>query len=97
MDHSKCEDDTIRGYGEENKQFQLLVCYSSRWDIEISYYESKTFWSLEGYHVRSREGIERLVKLENIAYNAMTLLPYSDGSFSYYQSVSAQETRFDIG
>ena len=50
------------------------------------------------YRVRSREGIERLINLENIAYSAMTLLPpYSEDSFSCYQSASAQETRFGIG
>ena len=97
LDYSKCEDDTIRGYGEDNKKFLPPACYSPRWNIEVSYYESKTFWSLEEYRVRSREGIERLVNLECIAYSAMTLLPYSDGSFSCYQSASAQETRFGIG
>ena len=97
LDYSKCEDDTIRGYGEDNKKFLPLACYSPRWNIEVSYYESKTFWPLEEYRVRSREGIERLVNLECIAYSAMTLLPYSDGSFSCYQSASAQETRFGIG
>lgn len=97
LDYSKCEDDTIRGYGEDNKKFLPLACYSPHWNIEVSYYESKTFWSLEEYRVRSREGIERLVNLECIAYSAMTLLPYSDGSFSCYQSASAQETRFGIG
>ena len=97
MDYSRCEDDAIRGYGEENEQFLPLACYSPRWKIEISYYESKTFWSLEEYRVRSREVIERLVNLECIAYSAMTLLPYSDETFSSYQSFSAQETRFEIG
>ncbi len=97
IDHSRCEDETIRGYGEENTQFLPIACYSPRWNIEVSYYESKTFWSLEEYRVRSREGIERLVNLECIAYSAMTLLPYSDESFSCYQSASAQETRFGIG
>ena len=97
LDYSRCEDGTLRGYGEENRQFLPLACYSLRWDIEISYYESKAFWSLEEYRVRSREGIERLINLENIAYSAMTLLPYSEGSFSCYQSASAQETRFGIG
>lgn len=97
LDYSRCEDDAMRGYGEENVQFLPLACYSPRWNIEISYYESKTFWSLEEYRVRSRGGIERLVNLECIAYSAMTLLPYSDGSFSCYQSASAQETRFGIG
>ncbi len=47
--------------------------------------------------MRSRSGIERLINLECMAYNAMTLLPYSDEAFSCYQSASAQETRFGIG
>ena len=97
LDYGRCEDDTIREYGEENKQFLPLACYSTRWNIEISYYESKTFWSLEEYRVRSRKGIERLINLECIAYSAMTLLPYSDETFSCYQSVSAQETKFGFG
>ena len=97
IDYSSCEDETISSYGAENEKFLPTACYSLRWNIEVSYYESKTFWSLEEYHIRSREGIERLVNLECIAYSAMTLLPYSDESFSHYQSESAQETRFGIG
>ncbi len=68
-----------------------------RWNIETSYYESKIFWSFENYRIRSRESIERLINLECIVYSAMTLLPYSDKSFSGYQSSSAQEIRFGIG
>ncbi len=97
LDYSRCEDDTMRGYGEENIQFLPVACYAPRWNIETSYYESKTFWSFEDYRVRSREGIGRLINLECVAYSAMTLLPYSDESFSRYQSASAQETRFGIG
>ena len=97
LDYGRCEDETIRGYGEEGIKFLPLACYLLRWDIEVSYYESKAFWSLEEYRVRSREGIERLVNLECMAYSAMTLLPYSDESFSCYQSASAQENRFGIG
>ena len=97
LDYSRCEDDTMRGYGEENVQFLPLACYLLRWNIETAYYESKTFWSFEDYRVRSREGIERLLNLECVAYSAMTLLPYSDEYFSRYQSASAQETRFGIG
>ena len=36
-----------------------LFFYGFRWNIEISYYELKTFWSLCSYMVRSRSGIER--------------------------------------
>ena len=70
---------------------------TTRWNIEISSYESKTFWSLEEYLVRSREGMERLVNLKCIAYSAVTLLPYSDESFSSYPFASTQETRYSIG
>lgn len=97
LDYGSCEDEAIRGYGEEDKKFLPIVCYSRRWDIEVSYYEGKTFWSLEEYRVRSRNGIERVINLECMAYSAMTLLPYSDEAFSCYQSASAQETRFGIG
>ena len=47
--------------------------------------------------MRSRKGIERLINLECIAYSVITLLPYSDETFSCYQSVSAQETKFGFG
>ena len=43
-------------------------------------------------NAQKNEGVQR-----NIAYSAMTLLPYSDKAFSCYQSASAQETRFGIG
>jgi hypothetical protein len=61
------------------------------------YYEGKTFWSMDEYRIRSKEGIERLVNLISLSYSAMTLLPYSDENFSGYQSASAQETRYEIG
>ena len=35
-----------------------LFLYSFRWNIEVSYYEQKSFWSLCAYMVRSRKGGE---------------------------------------
>ena len=35
-----------------------LSLYSYRWNIEISYYEQKTFWSVFRYMVRSRKEID---------------------------------------
>ncbi len=64
--------------------------------IEISYYERKTFWSMEEYRIRTKKGIERLINLMSLSYSAMTLLPYSDDTFSEYRSASAQETRYEI-
>lgn len=88
---------SIKEYGKGSQQYLPLGLYSFRWDIEVSYYEGKTYWSLDSYMLRSRKGIERLVNLISISYSAMTLIPYKDESFSRYRSDSAQETRFKIG
>ena len=73
-----------------------LMLYTFRWNIEVSYYEQKTFWSLCSYMVRSRKGIEMLVNLINITYCAMKLLPYQDEAFSKYRAESMQEFRFAL-
>ncbi len=73
-----------------------LFLYSFRWNIEVGYYEQKTFWSLCSYMVRSRKGIEMLVNLINIAYCAMKLLPYQDEAFSKYRKESVQDFRFAL-
>ena len=92
-----CTEGELCPYAEENIKYLPLDLYAFRWNIEVSYYESKTFWSMENYRVRSSRGIERLVNLLSLSYSAMTLLPYSDKTFSQYQSASAQETRYAIG
>lgn len=56
-------------------QYIPLFCYSFRWNIEVSYYEQKTFCSLCSYMVRSRKGVEQLINLINITYCAMKMLP----------------------
>ena len=71
-----------------------LFLYSFRWNIEVSYYEQKTFWSLCRYMLRSCKGIEMLVNLINISYCSMKLLPYLEGPFTQYRDVSVQEFRF---
>ena len=80
--------------GSSWMEYIPMFLYSFRWQIEVSYYEQKTFWSLCGYMVRSRKGIEKLVNLINIAYCAMKLLPHQDETFSKYQNESTQEIRF---
>lgn len=73
-----------------------LFLYSFRWNIEVSYYEQKTFWSLCSYMILNRKGIEMLVNLINIVYCAMKLLPYKETSFSNYRNESVQEFRFAL-
>ncbi len=97
FDWENSADKTACSYGAENVFYLPLAWYGLRWNIEVSYYEGKTFWSMEEYRIRSKEGIERLVNLISLSYSAMTLLPYSDETFSGYQFASAQETRYEIG
>ena len=80
--------------GSSFMEYIPLFLYSFRWNIEVSYYEQKTFWSLCSYMVRSRKGIELLVNLINISYCAMKLLPYQEEAFAQYQTESVQEFRF---
>ena len=80
--------------GSNWMQYIPLFLYSFRWNIEVSYYEQKSFWSLCSYMVRSRKGIEMLVNLINISYCSMKLLPYLEEPFTQYRDVSVQEFRF---
>ena len=82
--------------GSDRMQYIPLFLYVFRWNIEVSYYEQKTFWSLCSYMIRSRKGIEMLVNLINISYCAMKILPYQDATFSEYQDKSVQEFRFAL-
>ncbi len=83
--------------GSSWMQYIPLFLYSFRWNIEVSYYEQKSFWSLCGYMIRSRKGIEMLVNLINISYCAMKLFPYMEETFSQYRGGSVQEFRFALG
>ncbi len=82
--------------GSSRMQYIPLLLYVFRWNIEVSYYEQKTFWSLCSYMVRSQKGIEMLVNLINITYCAMKILPYQDETFSKYGTESVQEFRFAL-
>ena len=96
FDWENSADQTIYSYGAEQVLYLPLAWYGLRWNIEVSYYEEKMFWSLGGYRIRSKEGIERLANLIGLSYSAMTLLPYQEERFSRYQCSSAQETRYEI-
>ena len=73
-----------------------LCWYSFRWQIEVSYYEQKTFWSLCSYMVRSSCGIEMMLNLICITYSATKLLPYVDPFFEQYRGEGPQEFRFTL-
>ena len=73
------------------------MAYNIRWNIEVSYLEQKSHWSLASYMVRSRHGIEMQINLINIAYAGMKILPYKDPDYEYLKGESTQEVRFVLG
>ena len=90
------EKEPLNQTGSDRMKYIPLFLYSFQWNIETSYYEQKTFWSLCSYMVRSCKGIEMLVNLINICYCAMKILPYQDEQFSEYRTKSVQEFRFEL-
>lgn len=88
------EKEPLNQTGSDRMKYIPVILYSFRWNIEVSYYEQKTFWSLCQYMVRSCKGIEMMINLINISYCAMKLLPQMDNEFKEYQNKSVQEFRF---
>ena len=90
------ESSPLNQTGSDQMKYIPLFLYLFRWNIEISYYEQKTFWSLCSYMVRSCKGIEMMINLINITYFGMKLLPYQDEKFSDYRDKSVQDFRFAL-
>ena len=86
----------VRYMDRDNIEYSPLSLYRCRWNIEVSYYEQKTFWSLEKYMVRGSNSIKLLINLINIAYSAMKILPYYDLKFSEFIDDTPQEMRMFI-
>ena len=84
-------------FANADADFLPLTIYALRWNIEVSYYEQKTFWALGDNRLRSKVGIERLVNLLTLCYSAVKLLPYSCGDFCALRGLSPQQTRFTLG
>lgn len=95
IEPAKQADEKIRTYSAWG--MLPLGVFSLRWNIETSYYETKTFWSFCDYMIRSVKGIERLANLTCISYAAVRLLPYYSTEFQEYRGQSPQEIRYQLG
>ena len=89
--------ETVLAYPQANPAFLPLAIYSLRWNIEVAYYEQKTFWGLDAYMLQSKTGIERLVNLLSLIFAVLTLLPFQSQDFSTLIENSPQENRFILG
>jgi len=95
VEPEKQADEKIRSYSAWG--MLPLGLFSLRWNIETSYYETKTFWSFCDYMVRSVKGIERLANLTCISYAAVRILPYYSEEFQGHRGQSPQEIRYQLG
>ena len=73
-----------------------LYLYKFRWNIEVLFYELKTFWSFGDYRLRSKHAIGNFVNLLAISYAAAKILPLSDANFVHLQGSSPQAAKFAI-
>jgi len=74
-----------------------LRLYKFRWNIEVMFYEFKSFWSFGLYMLRSKSGIENLTNIISISYAASKLLPFSDPTFSPLAGSTPQTVKFALG
>ncbi|OOM78839.1 transposase [Clostridium sp. BL-8] len=68
--------------------------YKIRWNIEVIFYQQKTFCSFSNYMVRSKCAIEKYVNLLGVAYSMCIMLPFITDKFSYYKLQSPQELKY---
>ena len=97
--HMSCawqEKASLKDVGSKDMEYFPMRLYDMRWNIEVGYYEQKTFWDLSRYMVRSKTGIERMLNLINVAHSAMKILPHHDSFWKEFQNQSPQELRFAI-
>jgi len=80
--------------GSDHMEYIPLLLYSFRWNIEISYYEQKMFWSFCSYMVRSCKGIETLVNLINISYCGAMSIPWAQKVELFSQHSICRENYF---
>jgi hypothetical protein len=74
-----------------------LYLYSLRWNIEVIFYEFKTFWSFGNYMLRSKRGIQNFINIISISYACTKLIPFADSFFSDFSHLSPQTTKYAFG
>jgi len=82
---------------EELSWLLPLRIYSLRWNIEVMFYELKTFWSFGSYRLRSKNGIENFVNLLAVSYSCAKLIPFEDDLFSDLSLFSTQTVKYAFG
>jgi hypothetical protein len=102
IDHHKLYAAFSLGENDNNDSAALswlipLRLYSLRWNIEVLFFELKSFWSFGSYMLRSKIGIDNFIASISISYAAAKLIPFVDPFFSDFASASTQSTKFALG
>ena len=87
-------------FNDDSAQVSWLLplrLYSLRWNIEVIFYELKSFWSFGNYMLRSKQGIENFINIISISYACAKLIPFSDDFFSDFAHFSTQTTKYAFG
>lgn len=92
-DNIKSFDNISNKDGKELKKTTFNI-YRIRWNIEVIFYQQKTFWSFGNYMVRSRVAIEKYVNLLGVTYSLCILLPFTNSDLSQYKFESPQEIKY---
>lgn len=79
---------------KENFHLLPLRLYSLRWDIELMFYELKTYWSFGKYMIRSKVGITNYINFLSICYACVKMLPFTNAKFSSLKNESPQTTKY---
>ena len=90
-------DSTAKAIGTTLPELICFCAYSFRWGIAVTFQETKSFWGLGEYKVRTVEGIERQVNIQSVTYALLCLLPYVDNAFAALRNLSIQERRYHVG
>ena len=89
-------DERAARFAKADSNFTPLTIYALRWNIEIAYYEQKTFWALGDYRLRSQTGMERLLNLLTLCYASTKILPFLSDDFHFLKGLSPQQARFAL-
>ena len=83
---------------DDNIQIKKSIydIYKIRWNIEVIFYQQKTFWSFSNYMVRSKDAIEKYVNLLGVAYSMCIILPFVNEKFATYKFQSPQELKYNL-
>lgn len=78
---------------DSRSEVPALQKYGIRWDIEIIFYELKTFWSFGDYMVVTEKGIESYVNLLATAYTIVKCYPFMVKNNEEFLNLSPQQIK----